>query len=315
MGTENIDTAGTETMSNPFSNAIAIQVRQHRWGIRRKVREGEVAQVMAVNGEKVAKDVLAMNKSLIDSREYDAIVSLDSRLRVELEAISVPAMLEESTVLVSFAAVPAARKIIRTYLDRRPVLVAQFVSYYETDCIRREAERLGPLFRKDQYPAPGDVRDAFGVEVRYRSFGVPGELKSVDEAAYNEALEEVRKEMKSATVEIQTAMRAGLLELVSHLQDRLTVVQDNGKPGKLHTTTVENLKSWLSLFDSRNLVNDRQLQELVEQCKGVMDGVEMADLKKGTDMRAVVAEALAPVKASLSALVEQSPTRSFNFDE
>lgn len=316
MDTENANiVTEEEQITNPFDNAIAIQIRQHRWGIRRKVREGEVSQVTSTTGEKVSKDVVSMNKALVDSREYDAILSLDNRIRAELEAISVPAMLERGTVLVALGTVKDARKLIQEYLARRPVLVDQFITYYETECLRREAERLGPLFRRDQYPSSADVRDAFGVDVRYRSFGVPGELKSVDEAAYEEAIAEVRKEMQSATTEIRTAMRAGLLNLVSHLQERLTATQDNGKPGKLHATAVENLQSWLNIFDQRNLTNDRQLRELVEQCKGVMEGISVDDLKKTTDMRGVVADALGPVKDALASLVEATPARSFAFDE
>jgi hypothetical protein len=93
------------------------------------------------------------------------------------------------------------------------------------------------------------------------------------------------------------------------LRERLTATQPNGKPGKLYDSAVENLREWVGLFDARNLTSDAQLQELVEQCKGVLEGTNIEELRDNVDMRAVVAQALDPVNEALTGLVGEAPTR------
>lgn len=303
-------------IQNPFENALAIQLAVHAWGVNKKVKGTEVGEVRSKDESgKVDKTQLSMSKKLIKCAEYDAIRRLDRGIRASLRLISLPSVLTEGAYLFAYKIVPKARELIATYREERERAINVFLEKYEGDLLDQEKTRLGPLFRREQYPGLEEVSDAFKIDVSYPSFKPDSSLREIDEAAYDEALADNQRRMAEAAEKIQAAMRIGLLKLMENLTKALSKTREDGKPGVFHESTVSNLKMWLEVFADRNLTADTDLEAIVVKCKKILDGVKVDDLREDIDLRAGVVERVQAASGELDGLVKSAPMRRFALNE
>lgn len=304
------------TIKNPFENALAILIEIHKWGTRRPVKTSEVGEVSSVNTDtKVDKAQLSMSKAIVKCDEYDAIVRLDRGIRASMSLMSLPAVLAEGAYLVPFKSVARARELIAAYREAREEAIDAFLRKYEGNLLDQEAIRLGPLFKRDQYPALEDVSDAFSVEISYPSFKPDGALKTINEEAYREALDDNIRRMSDAAEKIQLAMRAGLLKLIEGLSKALSKVREDGKPGIFHESTITNVQAWLDVFKDRNLTEDSDLDAIVSRCNAVLSGLSPEELRSDMDLRGEVVRKMEQVSGELSGLVKSAPLRKFSLED
>jgi hypothetical protein len=120
--------------------------------------------------------------------------------------------------------------------------------------------------------------------------------------------------MSEACSEIQQVMRASLLELVSHLRDRLGD-QPDGKPQRLRESTLQKLRDFLATFDLRNVVDDQDLKEQVEKARALLEGVSTDALRNMPLVRARVREGMADLAAQMDVLAGDRVSRKFRFAE
>ena len=107
----------------------------------------------------------------------------------------------------------------------------------------------------------------------------------------------------SVSDEIRTALRAGFVDLVSRVGERLTPSAD-GKRTVLKGSLVEGLQEFLALFDAKNLSDDRELKRLVDQARALVDGVSPDDLRKSDDVRNEIRDGLRSITNAATELVE-----------
>jgi hypothetical protein len=303
-----------EEIKSPFENTIGVMLSQHKWGTQRKVRSNE-ARAVTLDGERVSEEAVALSKKLIRSDEYDAIGSLDGAIRTELEKLSVPSVLRKGVILIPFLLFEQAMTKLVEYQEQRRVLVSRFADSYER-AVDRARETLGPsLFRSEQYPSARVIANKFWVDVSTVDFNVSGNLKTLNRKLWEEERAKLQANMREATEEIRSVLRASLLDLVGHLSERLSGENEDGKPKIFRDASIKNLNEWLELFSARNVTDDQDLDELVQRCRQAMVGVDAEDLRKRTDIRKETASNLQTIKAQLDTMMVNSPSRKFSFDD
>ena len=139
-------------------------------------------------------------------------------------------------------------------------------------------------------------------------------LREISARFFEEEREKAVVAMSEACTEIQQVMRASLLELVSHLRDRLGD-QPDGKPQRLRESTLQKLRDFLGTFDLRNVVDDQELREQVEKARALLEGVSTDALRNMPLVRAFVREGMADVAAQMDVLAGDRVSRKFRFDE
>jgi hypothetical protein len=72
---------------------------------------------------------------------------------------------------------------------------------------------------------------------------------------------------------------------------------------------------WLELFSKRNVLGDAELAEMVEQAKGVLEGVDVKDLRNDGKFRADIGQQMVEVKERLDSLLVNAPSRKISFDD
>jgi hypothetical protein len=114
--------------------------------------------------------------------------------------------------------------------------------------------------------------------------------------------------------EISSVLRTKLYEMVEHLQEKLAPSADGSKK-RLHETTVDNLKEFLTDFPFRNVSNDTELEAVVAKVKALIGDTDAATIRTSEDFRAKVHAGMAEVTATLGTLVEEAPSRKFRLDD
>jgi hypothetical protein len=202
---------------------------------------------------------------------------------------------------------------LHEFKDKRGELVESFLSAYPRLC-QEAAGRLRTLHNPADYPPADDVRSHFTFCWQYVSYGVPEQLREISARFFEEEREKAVVAMSEACSEIQQVMRASLLELVSHLRDRLGD-QPDGKPQRLRESTLQKLRDFLGTFDLRNVVDDQELKEQVEKARALLEGVNTDALRNMPLIRARVREGMADLAAQMDALAGDRVSRKFRFDE
>jgi hypothetical protein len=283
---------------------VCIKVRLSTMGNTRKVSTSQIEA-------DADKDLLRVSKHLVDSAELKAIGRLDGEIRRFLYNICLP--FEIGIHLLPIAALQAVEQRLRQFADDRKQLVTAFIAAYPSLC-QDAAKRLRGLYNPTDYPPVEDVVSEFGFSWQYVSFGVPDQLKSISREVWEQEREKAAQRMAAASAEIQVVLRESMAKLVQHMADRLKEGPD-GKPLRFKETTVSNLLEFLTNFEFRNVTDDHELQALVAQARGLLQGVNADDLRSTSELRSKVQHGMADIAAQLDTMLTRTGGRKFRFDE
>jgi hypothetical protein len=303
MTTPEIHTTGADLAKT----TVYLKVTFGLFGNTRKVSNSQI-EVKADNVQedasaKTDKSWLNVNKKLLDSKELDAIRRADGAMRQWIYNNCLPSF-DAGVYFAPKAAILMFEERLQAYKSERSQLIDSFLTSY-VELRTAAKERLGSLFNSADYPPLFDLDKEFKFSWRYMSFGVPSDLGELDPELFAREQEKMQANMTEAFGEIQQLMRATLLEMVSHLRDRLTDDTD-GKKKKLHESAIEKMKDFLSTFSFRNVTNDSELAALVEQARGLISGTSVEALRTTDGLRASIRSGMEDISAKLDGMVTKS---------
>ena len=295
-------------MANPFDRAIFLAVTVKVLGVSRKVDTDQVE----VNTD---KDLLRVSKKILACEEYDAIKKSVTELKKFLKSRTVPGV---KFVKGGIYPVPNSRleevdARVEAFKVTYGANVNLFLDVYETRKTQG-INRLADLGDEEDYPSLAKVRRSFGVDTRYISIGPPASMQSVSREIFDRENERLKSKFEEAAVQVQDAMRTMFADLLSHAAERLQPGED-GKKKRFNATLVDNLKDFMDTFADRNITGDADLERLVNQMKMVLDGRDAEQIRKNSDIRALVTEQVADVKAKMDRMLSDRPSRSITIDD
>ncbi|MDD3983983.1 MAG: hypothetical protein PHE11_06480 [Candidatus Omnitrophica bacterium] len=302
----------TTTRTNDASildRATVVSIRIGRLGIRRKVnsdrvriRETMQQQASGENAKEPDADMIAVSKEILSCDEYDAITSLDSEVRADVNKLALPFKLRAGAYLVADGVLDRVDGMLDEYQERRRHLVDSFLRVYSI--AREEARtRLGDLYEPGDYPHVDDVREAFHVRIRFESWGAPQRLETLSQRIYQREREQTARDLQDASREIRDGMRAALAGLVGHLVDVLQPGPD-GKPKTFRNSTIDNIVGFLDTFSARNVVGDDELGRIVADARAVLDGADPQSIRKAPMIQQMVRDGMTQVRQRLEQLTE-----------
>ncbi|HBL46841.1 MAG TPA: hypothetical protein DDZ90_25975, partial [Planctomycetaceae bacterium] len=118
----------------------------------------------------------------------------------------------------------------------------------------------------------------------------------------------VQSRFEEAVRLAEDAFLGELSQLVSHLTDRLSG-QADGRPKVFRDSAIGNLHEFFERFRSLNVRSNEQLDVLVAQCQGIVQGIQPQELRKRGELRQQVASELSGVQAALDGLLVDRPRR------
>lgn len=165
------ETQAQGTGLSVMDKAICLLISFSGFSLNRKASTASVT----VNAE---KSMLALSKRLLRSKEYDAIKSVDRKVKDYLKRIALPSVLKSGSYLVPIPLVEEVEQKLQQWRGERLDRIEEFILVYPKQAEAIEQE-LRALFDPRDYPSCEALRALYGFEWRYVDFGVPGRLKAI----------------------------------------------------------------------------------------------------------------------------------------
>lgn len=289
--------------SQMLDRAVMFRVILHAWGNVRKAGLDKIT----TNAEKRA---LRLAKTLVESEEYDAIMRHLRDTKAWCVARCVPSFMDEGVFIVKDDVVPDFDAHLEEAQATLKDLVEAFVAVYPRQ-IEDARTILNDMFDERDYPTANELREKFSIEWRWIRLTVPDSLSP--EIREKEAAK-LRASYERAEEEITRALREGMTDVLGSIVERLTP-DDDGKKKIFRDSLFDNLISFVETFNSRNILDDAELAEVVAEAKKVLAGVNIDAVRFRRGVRLNTRDAFEALKAKAADLVVKVPGRRFNFDE
>ncbi|EMI22264.1 hypothetical protein RMSM_00790 [Rhodopirellula maiorica SM1] len=175
------------------------------------------------------------------------------------------------------------------------------------ELVDQARNQLGHLFDPTDYP--DSVSDLFGITWDFPSVTPPAYLRTVNPELYEQECQRVKAKFAEAVELAEQTFAEELSQLVGHLAERLSGSVD-GKPKVFRDSAIANLSEFFGRFQHLNIGSNDDLNQLVENARQVITGVDPQDLRNRSSLRERVARSLTEVEASLDELMTDRPRRN-----
>lgn len=176
------------------------------------------------------------------------------------------------------------------------------------DSLKQAARRrLGSLFNSSDYP--DSLTSLFDVVWDFPALEVPTYLQQLSPEVYQQECMRISARFDEAVQLAESAFTDELSRLVSHLTERLSGSSD-GQPKIFRDSAIQNLSEFFQRFRALNVHSSDQLDELVAQAQGVLQGVQPQSLRTDATLRQRVATQLSGVQSVLDGLMVDRPRRA-----
>lgn len=296
MTTQTFDTAR-------LKDAIGFSLSSKCWGNRRK------ADISTVQTD-AEKGRMRLSKELIQAEEYSNIKSYLGDLQRWVYMRTVPSFFRKGFQLASLKAVPEIEARMKQAKVDLASLVEELIKVYPAK-IDEAKVALNSQFNDADYPSADELREQFSVGWNYVSFSTPEALPP--ELRQAEA-DKLQAQMQDAGQQITAALRIAFSELIKHAVDRLQPNED-GRKKVFRDSLLEKVQEFLDTFQNRNLLGDKELENLVNKAQEVIIGISPDDLRKNDDVRSTTLAEFKKIEDTLNEFVEVQKSRVFDFAE
>ena len=290
------------TAENMFREAALLQLTATCWQLDKKLPQSMLAEVGNVDFLRGRKLLLAPDSTALIKQHI-------GKARNYLRKISLPFPIK-GCVLVPKKLIPEIQEHLKEIAWHYNSAVEDFLYWYP-QTVKDAKESLGELFDECDYPTQEMIKNKFRFQWRYITIG-PYVSRVLPPSIYKEEVKKFQELMEQARSEAITALREEFVDLVSNIADKLQN-HDDGRPRRLRDAAVENLKQFLDNFSSRNIFEDAQLSELVEQCRGIITNTNAKAIRGNTQVRQELHQQMEKLLTGIDASLEDLPRRRLRF--
>ena len=250
---------------------------------------------------------LSAGKKLLDNKHpsFKAVTNVKGRIQSLWKAMSLPYP-EPGLRLIRQDQIEAFNTQMEILQEELDEAVRQLDLHY-AELKSAARQRLGTLYNPADYPE--SLRGMFQGSWDFPSVEPPDYLRQLNPEIYRQECERVAARFDEAVRLAEEAFTGELQQLVAHLTERLTG-QTDGKPKVFRDSAINNLTEFFERFRQLNVRSNDDLDGLVEQCQGIVRGVEPQILRDNQGLRQQVATELGQVQNVLDELLVDRPRRN-----
>jgi hypothetical protein len=282
----------------------AVRVTLRWLGVRKTLTPEQKTQAAESFGAE--GDFLSARKKLLDTRHpaYQQVTAVRGRVLAYWKGLTLPYP-EPGIRLIRQDQIDEFNRRLTELRGELAEAVARLDDHY-AELQAAAQRRLGDLYSASDYPP--SVSGLFGIDWDFPNVEPPDYLLQLHPRLYEEERARVAGRFEEAVRLAEQAFTAELGKLVAHLAERLSAGPDGGRK-VFRDSAVTNLVEFFDRFGQLNVRSNAQLDALVEQARGLVQGVEAQALRDDTSLRQQVAQQLAGVQAALDDLLVDQPRR------
>lgn len=270
-------------------------------GVERKVSEQQAKE--AAEQFQAHRDTVKIFKKIINTKNpfYRALTSVRSRIKSWWWGLTMP-WIEAGTRLLKKTDtelfIDGFQKLQQDLRTARNDLEAHFPSV-----IAEGKEALGKLADDKDYQM--NVQELFACCYDFVNLAPPPHL---DPKRYEEVYRQRLQQMDKAVELFEQSMASELYKLVDHLRDKLTPGED-GNPKKFYASSVNNFLDFFGRFQNLNVHSNSELNNLVDQARGLVLGLDATDLKRDVGLQTQVRQGMEELASLMEASISLQPRR------
>lgn len=285
-------------------NSVMLIFSIHAWGNRKKA---DIKKIETTTEKKF----LSLSKRLIESDKYRDIKNFQSTTNWWINNNAVPSFCIRGAYLFNIKMVDQ----VESYLQKQSSVLKEKVELLIEEFKERITEAqisLGDQWNPSDYPTSGELRNMFSFEWKWTAFAIPEGLPSKIFEAEKTKAENMWRE---SAEQISNCLRESFIKLIQHANSMLTIGED-GKVKRFRNSSFDNIQEFIFTFKNRNIVNDKDLEELVEKAQKILTGIENPqDLKTDLKLKKTVESNFKEIENKLTKMIEVKPGRKFSFEE
>jgi len=287
------------------TTTAAVRVSLSWLGTRKTLTTDQKALAADAFGAEGA--FLSAGKKLLDTKHpaFKAVTAIKGRIVSYWKSMSLPYP-EPGIRLIRQDKIEGFDAQMNEFKDDLDEAVVQLDEHY-AELKSAARNRLGSLYNPLDYPE--SLRGMFQVSWDFPSVEPPSYLQQLHPDLYQQECERVAARFDEAVRLAEQAFMEELQQLVAHLSERLSG-QIDGKPKVFRDSAVNNLNEFFERFKQLNVRSSEDLDGLVEQCQGIVTGVEPQTLRDSQGLRQQVAAELGQVQNVLDTLLVDRPRRN-----
>lgn len=276
---------------------VFLQIGLSRMGDKRGISSEEIE----VDAD---KDLVKARKVIFKSPAFDKIKSLDSEIRRYVRAQCFP--FENGLHMVAAPMVDHLDGQLKGYHARRFDYINLFAEQWPY--IRQEfPDKLRKLWNQKDYDV-GDIASNFSMSWNFIELKTPTDVDEISSKLLQEEQRKFKSRMEEAYEEARMILRETCLALVTHLKTSLES-DPYGAAKRISSSTVVKLQEFLSLFDLRNITDDRELRQIINDLRETIGTVSSESLKTRDALRHHIRTELSVIEKELTDAVTVLPTR------
>jgi hypothetical protein len=272
--------AGVVPRSTLTERAMIASLHLHGWGGRRADKKVTREVLSARQAE---DDAGSFTKVLVPREALKRVESAHDHARERHNALTLP--WGEGSMRILSAAMffehATAMAEERAACERAH---REFCAFYR-DFLATASSRMGTMYNRADFPDPSQIAAKFGFEVSILPFPDVDDFR-VDLGGEVEELirTSIESTVRDRYVEAQREVWKRLLEIVKHFAE---IMGDGGK--KIYATTVSKLIDIIDVAPKLSLVPDRELEEICEDIRAFIRGLDADAFRASKAIRAQAA--------------------------
>jgi hypothetical protein len=249
---------------------------------------------------------LSARKKLLDTNHpaYKDVTKVRGRVLSYWRGLTLPYP-ENGVRLIKQNQVESFHQQMNDFRAQLDEAVGRLDDHYEE--LKATAQRrLGDLYDPTDYPPR--LRGLFALDWDFPSVEPPDYLLQLSPELYEQERARVASRFEEAVTLAEQAFISELARLVSHLTERLTGT--DGEERKIfRDSAVKNMLEWFDRFKQLNVRSNAQLDDLVDQARRVVQGIEPQELRDNGGLRQHVSSQLSQVQSALDDIMVERPRR------
>lgn len=292
-----------EVTKMKIQNAVMLIFTTRSWGNRKKADTKKIE----TNAE---KSFLSLSKRLIDSDEYKSILNFQNEVYNWINKNAVPSFFLRGSYLFNMAMVEEVETYLKAQSDILKEKIKPLLAEYEQKIAEAE-EKLGDQFNLSDYPNLDALRSSFSFSWKWTIFDIP---EGLPEKIFQEEKLKAENMWRESAEQISLCLRQAFVELIKHANSMLEPNAD-GKTKGFKNSSFDNIDEFIATFKNRNIVDDKELENLVEQARKVLTNInDPQELKKDKEMKAIVSKNFSEITSKLDEMIAVKPSRKFDLD-
>jgi hypothetical protein len=292
-----------EVTKMKIQNAVMLIFTTHSWGNRKKADTKKIET-------SAEKSFLSLSKRLIDSDKYKSILNFQNEVYNWINKNAVPSFFLRGSYLFNISMVEEVEQYLKAQSDILKEKIKPLLAEYEQKIAEAE-QKLGDQFNFSDYPNLDVLKSSFSFSWKWTIFDIP---EGLPEKIFQEEKLKAENMWRESAEQISLCLRQAFVELIKHANSMLEPNAD-GKTKGFKNSSFDNIDEFISTFKNRNIVDDKELENLVEQARKILTNIDdPQQLKKDKQMKEIVSKNFSEITSKLDEMIAIKPSRKFDLD-